>query len=194
MGSRGSRARWPSAPPRVRMEPASRLRSTRAELASPPGIACSCPKRCRRSTRSPCVIDVALVASVVGPGSGSRSGSPSAARSCHGSSRGRPLGRQVGPGGHPGLVGGAGRGPEAFLVATRGDGPAPAGGTIAFNPAEMMTASAFQNATVLVVIPLLLWLTCAGAAPRLGLARGGRAGRSCKGWSPGRSPRRWFTG
>ena len=58
---------------------------------------------------------------------------------------------------------------KLYRVATQGTIPDPDGGKIAFNPAEMMTASAFQNLTVLVVVPLVLWLT-ARARPRdLGL-------------------------
>jgi len=55
--------------------------------------------------------------------------------------------------------------PKIYQFATRGPVARPPGARVPFNPAEMMTASALQNLTVLIVIPLLLGLT---AGARLG--------------------------
>ena len=63
-----------------------------------------------------------------------------------------------------------------FLAASRGLPIRPKGERIPFSPTEMMTASAVQNATVLVVIPLLLGLTCR-ARLRDYASTGARAGR-----------------
>ena len=76
----------------------------------------------------------------------------------------------------------------AFLYVVRGTLVRPKGEPSPFNPAEMMTASALQNATVILLIPLLLWVTCrARPCDYYGsLSRKG-AWQFLQGWSPGRS-------
>ncbi len=64
----------------------------------------------------------------------------------------------------------------AFLFVTHGTVGRPKPGQPPFTPSEMMVASAIQNATVLVVIPLLLAATCRARPRDFGITSRSKAG------------------